>query len=90
MFRPACDAILVQFAKKIKIASVAFKSRLARSFLCWTELVVEAGADLLVAGSAVFDSGHPEKEARILLNLAREAEERRQGQNFHPARAGAI
>src|ERR1700748_3899255 len=24
--------------------------------------VVEAGADLLVAGSAVFDSGHPEKE----------------------------
>jgi ribulose-phosphate 3-epimerase len=52
--------------------------------------VVEAGADLLVSGSAVFDSGHPEKEARILLNLAREAEERRQGQNFHPARAGAI
>ncbi len=29
--------------------------------------VVEAGADLLVAGSAVFDSGHPEKEARALL-----------------------
>src|SRR5271168_2705618 len=41
--------------------------------------VVEAGADLLVAGSAVFDSGHPEKEARILLNLALEAEQRRQG-----------
>ncbi len=52
--------------------------------------VVEAGADLLVAGSAVFDSGHPEKEARILLNLALEAEQRRQGQNFHPARAAAI
>jgi ribulose-phosphate 3-epimerase len=52
--------------------------------------VVEAGADLLVAGSAVFDSGHPEKEARVLLNLAREAEQSRQGQNFHSARAGAI
>jgi ribulose-phosphate 3-epimerase len=52
--------------------------------------VVEAGADLLVAGSAVFDSGHPEKEARTLLNLALEAEQRRQGQNFHPARAAAI
>jgi ribulose-phosphate 3-epimerase len=52
--------------------------------------VVEAGADLLVAGSAVFDSGHPEKEARMLLNLAREAEQRRQGQNFHSARAAAI
>jgi ribulose-phosphate 3-epimerase len=52
--------------------------------------VVEAGADLLVAGSAVYDSGHPEKEARILLNLAQEAEQRRQGQNFHSARAAAI
>jgi ribulose-phosphate 3-epimerase len=49
--------------------------------------VVEAGADLLVAGSAVFDSGHPENEARMLLQLAREAEQR---QNFQPARAGAI
>jgi ribulose-phosphate 3-epimerase len=52
--------------------------------------VVEAGADLLVAGSAVFDSGHPEKEARALVAMAREAEQRRQRQNFHPARAGAI
>jgi ribulose-phosphate 3-epimerase len=52
--------------------------------------VVEAGADLLVAGSAVFDSGNPEKEARTLLNLAQEAEQRRQGQNFHSARAAAI
>jgi ribulose-phosphate 3-epimerase len=41
--------------------------------------VVEAGADLLVAGSAVFDSGHPEKEARLLLKMAQEAEQRRQG-----------
>ena len=41
--------------------------------------VVEAGADLLVAGSAVFDSGDPEKEARILLKMAQEAEQRRQG-----------
>jgi ribulose-phosphate 3-epimerase len=43
--------------------------------------VVEAGADLLVAGSAVFDGGQPEKEARTLLEMARNAE------NFHPARA---
>jgi ribulose-phosphate 3-epimerase len=41
--------------------------------------VVEAGADLLVAGSAVFDSGHPEKEAGRLLKMAQEAEQRRQG-----------
>jgi len=54
------------------------------------ESVVEAGADLLVAGSAVFDSGQPEKEARVLLQMAREAEQRRQGQNFHSARAAAI
>jgi ribulose-phosphate 3-epimerase len=54
------------------------------------ESVVEAGADLLVAGSAVFDSGQPEKEARMLLQMAREAEQRRQGQNFHSARAAAI
>src|ERR1700691_5114158 len=52
--------------------------------------VVEAGADLLVAGSAVFDSGHPEKEAPALLKLAQEAEQRRQGQNFHSAPAAAI
>ena len=43
--------------------------------------VVEAGADLLVAGSAVFDGGQPEKEAKTLLEMARNAE------NFHPARA---
>lgn len=35
---------------------------------------VESGADLLVAGSAVFGSGHPEQEARELLALARAAE----------------
>jgi ribulose-phosphate 3-epimerase len=54
------------------------------------ESVVEAGADLLVAGSAVFDSGQPERDARALLQMAREAEQRRQGQNFHSARAAAI
>jgi ribulose-phosphate 3-epimerase len=54
------------------------------------ESVVEAGADLLVAGSAVFDSGQPEKEARVLLQMAREAEQRRQDQNFHPTRAAAV
>jgi ribulose-phosphate 3-epimerase len=45
--------------------------------------VVEAGADLLVAGSAVFDSGNPERATRALLKMAREAEERCQVQNFH-------
>jgi ribulose-phosphate 3-epimerase len=52
--------------------------------------VVEAGADLLVAGSAVFDSGRPEQEARTLLAMAQEAEQRRQRQNFHPTQATAI
>jgi ribulose-phosphate 3-epimerase len=52
--------------------------------------VVEAGADLLVAGSAVFASGHPEKEARALLAMAREAEQRREGQKIQSARAAAI
>ncbi len=36
--------------------------------------VVEAGAELLVAGSAVFDGGEPERKARELLNAARSAE----------------
>ena len=36
--------------------------------------VVEAGADLLVAGSAVFDGGQPERKARELLEAARSAE----------------
>jgi ribulose-phosphate 3-epimerase len=52
--------------------------------------VVQAGADLLVAGSAVYESGDPEKEARVLLKLAREAEQRGIGENFRPARAAAI
>jgi ribulose-phosphate 3-epimerase len=52
--------------------------------------VVEAGADLLVAGSAVFDSGQPEQETRALLALAREVEERLQGQNFHSRQAATI
>ncbi len=36
--------------------------------------VVEAGAELLVAGSAVFDDNEPEKRSRELLELARQAE----------------
>ena len=36
--------------------------------------VVEAGAELLVAGSAVFDGGQPERKARELLEAARSAE----------------
>jgi len=35
--------------------------------------VVQAGADLLVAGNAVFGAGHPEQDARVLLTAAREA-----------------
>jgi ribulose-phosphate 3-epimerase len=52
--------------------------------------VVQAGADLLVAGSAVYDSGDPEREARMLLELAREAEQHRNGENFLQARPAAI
>jgi ribulose-phosphate 3-epimerase len=37
-------------------------------------LVVQAGAELLVAGSAVFGDGDPERDARVLLAAAREAE----------------
>jgi len=33
--------------------------------------VVEAGADLLVAGNAIFGDGHPEENARRLLHMAR-------------------
>jgi ribulose-phosphate 3-epimerase len=35
--------------------------------------VVQAGADLLVAGNAVFGQGCPERDARALLAAAREA-----------------
>jgi ribulose-phosphate 3-epimerase len=35
--------------------------------------VVQAGADLLVAGNAVFGAGHAERDARALLAAAREA-----------------
>jgi ribulose-phosphate 3-epimerase len=35
--------------------------------------VVQAGADLLVAGYAVFGAGHPERDARALLAAARVA-----------------
>jgi ribulose-phosphate 3-epimerase len=36
--------------------------------------VVQAGAELLVAGSAVFGAGEPERDARALLEAARAAE----------------
>jgi ribulose-phosphate 3-epimerase len=35
--------------------------------------VVQAGAELLVAGNAIFGAGHPEQDARALLAVAREA-----------------
>ena len=37
--------------------------------------VVKAGAELLVAGNAVFGAGHPEQDARALLAAARKAED---------------
>lgn len=37
--------------------------------------VVQAGAELLVAGNAVFGAGHPERDARALLEAARKASE---------------
>jgi ribulose-phosphate 3-epimerase len=52
--------------------------------------VVEAGADLLVAGSAVYDSGDPERDTRDLLKMAREAEQRCQDQNFRARQPAAI
>jgi ribulose-phosphate 3-epimerase len=36
--------------------------------------IVQAGAELLVAGNAVFGAGQPERDARALLDAAREAE----------------
>jgi ribulose-phosphate 3-epimerase len=41
--------------------------------------VVQAGAELLVAGNAVFGAGQPERDARALLTAAREAERRAEG-----------
>lgn len=41
--------------------------------------IVEAGAELLVAGSAIYDSGDPENAARQLLQMARDAEEHAAG-----------
>ena len=38
--------------------------------------IVQAGADLLVAGNAVFGAGQPERDARALLAAAREADDR--------------
>ncbi|HLI03667.1 MAG TPA: ribulose-phosphate 3-epimerase [Terracidiphilus sp.] len=37
--------------------------------------VVQAGAELLVAGNAVFGAGYPERDARALLEAARKAAE---------------
>lgn len=39
-------------------------------------MVVEAGAELLVAGNAVFGAGRPEQDARALLKAAQQAAER--------------
>jgi ribulose-phosphate 3-epimerase len=52
--------------------------------------VVQAGAELLVAGSAVFSKGDPEHSARELLTLARDAEGRKTGQHFQTTQAATI
>jgi ribulose-phosphate 3-epimerase len=44
-------------------------------------MVVEAGAELLVAGSAVFGAGNPEQDTRELLEAAQLAEERMQSES---------
>jgi ribulose-phosphate 3-epimerase len=41
--------------------------------------VVQAGADLLVAGNAVFGAGEPERDARGLLTMARTAASKSEG-----------
>jgi ribulose-phosphate 3-epimerase len=41
--------------------------------------VVQAGAELLVAGNAVFGAGHPEQDARSLLAAARTAADEQSG-----------
>jgi ribulose-phosphate 3-epimerase len=42
--------------------------------------IVQAGAELLVAGNAVFGAGKPEEDARALLAAAREAAGKQEGQ----------
>lgn len=55
------------------------------------ESVVQAGANLLVAGSAIYDFSDPETAARGLLEIARSAEATPPtGQNFRPQQASAI
>jgi ribulose-phosphate 3-epimerase len=47
--------------------------------------IVQAGAELLVAGSAVFGAGEPEHDARALLDAARKAAKKGVGQkNANP------
>jgi ribulose-phosphate 3-epimerase len=41
--------------------------------------IVQAGAELLVAGNAVFGAGQPERDARALLGAARKAEKGKAG-----------
>jgi ribulose-phosphate 3-epimerase len=43
------------------------------------ESIVQAGAELLVAGNAVFGAGQPERDARALLAAARKAERPKKG-----------
>jgi ribulose-phosphate 3-epimerase len=69
---------------------VKLRAELDLNFRIEVDGGVSHGADLLVAGSAVFDSGRPEHEARVLLKLAQEAEQGRREQNFHSRRAAAI
>lgn len=44
--------------------------------------LVRAGAEILVAGSAIFGEGHPSESAKRLLELARDSKEQTQVHNF--------
>jgi ribulose-phosphate 3-epimerase len=53
---------------------LAFRIEVDGGVTCETVArIVRAGADLLVAGNAIFGAGRPEEDARALLALARQA-----------------
>jgi|SRR5580698_7433213 ribulose-phosphate 3-epimerase len=52
--------------------------------------IVQAGAELLVAGNAVFGAGEPERDARALLKAAQKADKDAARPKDSPARAGKI
>jgi ribulose-phosphate 3-epimerase len=62
---------LVQLRQEL---GLAFRIEVDGGVTCETVArIVQAGADLLVAGNAIFGAGRPEENARALLALARQA-----------------